>query len=185
MTLWLVGQTVRRAPRRLVLGALGIAFPVAMFATTLFFVDDAARSMTRVALQPVQIEMRALTTSLNVDLSALQRRLASTPGVSRVERFGAADVIVRVPGTPGGWTARLFAVDPSYFQHRPWLRMVSGQFGSGAVLDQSLRDTPGFASAKSLTTSPISTRERSRRVRGARLRRVSSRNQSGSSNVEP
>ncbi|MDP9343409.1 MAG: ABC transporter permease [Actinomycetota bacterium] len=153
MTLWLVRKTVRRAPRRLVLGALGVAFPVAMFGATLFFVDDAARSMTRVALAPVQIEMRALTTSLNVDVGKLSRRLSAVPGVRSVEPFGAADVVVHAAGTSGGWTARLFAVDPSYLQHRPWLRVVSGQLASGAMLDQSLHDTPGFGSAKSITIS--------------------------------
>jgi putative ABC transport system permease protein len=70
-----------------------------------------------------------------------------------VERFGAADVVVHAAGTPGGWTARLFAVDPGYLQHRSWLRVVRGRLGSGAMLDQSLRDTPGFGSAKTLTIS--------------------------------
>ncbi len=41
MTRWLVFHSVRRAPRRLVLGAIGVAFPVAMLAATLLFVDDA------------------------------------------------------------------------------------------------------------------------------------------------
>ncbi|MCW2688847.1 MAG: hypothetical protein JWR37_3737, partial [Mycobacterium sp.] len=58
MIRWLTARTIWRAPRRLLLGTLGVAFPVAMLAATLLFVDDAGHAMTRVALQPVQVEMR-------------------------------------------------------------------------------------------------------------------------------
>lgn len=146
MTLWLTAQTIRRAPRRLVLGALGVAFPVAMLAATLLFVDDADRAMTRVALEPVQVEMRALGTSLDVDMTTISNDLDTVPGVTRAEPFAATDVVVEAAGA-GKWTARLIAVDPSYFPDRPWLRVVSGVPGGGALLDESLRNTPGFASA--------------------------------------
>jgi putative ABC transport system permease protein len=151
MTLWLLGQTLRRAPRRIALGALGVAFPVAMLAATLLFVDQAVNSMTRVALQPVQLEQRALATSLNVDMTAVGRKLAAVPGVTHVDRFAAADVVVRTPSEPGGATARLFAVDPSYLRHHPWVRVATGSFG-GALLDQTLRDySPGFKKARRVT----------------------------------
>ncbi len=146
MTLWLTASTIRRAPRRLVLGALGVAFPVAMLAATMLFVDDADRAMTRVALQPVQIEMRALATSLDADMTAISRGLGSVPGVARAAPFAATDVVVQAPGA-GKWTARLIAVDPSYLADRPWLRVVSGAAGGGALVDESLTHTPGFASA--------------------------------------
>ena len=146
MTLWLTAHTIRRAPRRLVLGALGVAFPVAMFAATLLFVDDADRAMTQVALQPVQIEMRALGTSLDADMTSISHDLAGVPGVASAQPFASTDVVVRAPGA-GQWTARLFAVDPSYFSDRPWLRVVSGTPGGGALLDESLQNTPGFGSA--------------------------------------
>ena len=42
MIRWLLGASVRRAPRRLALAVLGVAFPVAMLAATLLFVDAAA-----------------------------------------------------------------------------------------------------------------------------------------------
>src|ERR1700694_2609459 len=141
MTLWLLIRSLRRAPRRIGLGALGVAFPVAMLAATLLFVDHAVSSMTRVALQPVQLEQRAIATSLDVNMKALQAQLAAVPGVSHVDRFAAADVVVRTPGVQGGSTARLFAVDPVYMQHHPWVRIVSGSFGRGAFLDQALRDS--------------------------------------------
>ncbi|MGB2875489.1 MAG: ABC transporter permease [Gaiellaceae bacterium] len=152
MTLWLLGQSMRRAPRRVALGALGVAFPVAMLAATFLFVDQAVNSMTRVALQPVQLEQRGLATSLNVDMTALTRQLAAVPGVTHVDRFAAADVVVRTPAEPGGATARLFAVDRAYLDHHPWVRLAGGAFGSGALLDQTLRDySPGFGRARRVT----------------------------------
>ncbi len=152
MTLWLLRRSLHRAPRRLALGALGAAFPVAMLAATLLFVDHAVNAMTRVALEPVQVEQRALATSLDVNMSKLQAQFASVPGVTHVDRFAAADVVVRSPAAPGGATARLFAIDPEYLQHHPWVRVVNGPFGHAAFLDQSLGDfSPAFAKARKVT----------------------------------
>jgi putative ABC transport system permease protein len=124
-----------------------------MLAATLLFVDDAVHSMTRVALDPVQVEMRALATSLNVDMNRLNRRLAEIPGVRRVDRFASADVAIHVGGarsphgpptstpfpgaaearsphgppasrsSPGTVKARLFAIDPAYLADHPWVRV--------------------------------------------------------------
>src|SRR5262245_30004796 len=120
---WLVLRTIRRAPRRLLLAALAVAFPVATLAATLLYVDDGTQAMTRVALGPVQIEMRALATSLNADMGRIDARLHAVPGIAGVDVFGAANVVVSASGTPGTSggasaasgrvTARLFAVDPS------------------------------------------------------------------------
>ena len=150
MIRWLTARTIWRAPRRVVLGSLGIAFPVAMLAATILFVDDADRAMTRVALEPVQIEMRAMGRSLDVDMTSVSHDLAQVPAVARAEPFAATNVVVETPGA-GKWTARLIAVDPSYFARRPWLRVVSGKPGGGALLDEALRNTPGFASAASVS----------------------------------
>ena len=128
------------------LGTLGAAFPVAMLAATMLFVDDADRAMTRVALAPVQIEMRAMGRSLDVDMTSVSRDLGAVPAVSRAEPFAATNVVVKAPGA-AKWTARLIAVDPSYFADRPWLRVVNGNPGGGALLDEALRNTPGFGSA--------------------------------------
>jgi putative ABC transport system permease protein len=150
MTRWLVAESIRRAPRRLVLAALGIAFPVAIVAATLLFVNIAASSMTRTALTPVQVEMRALATSLNVNINRVDRQLAAVPGVSHVDRFATANVFV---GAPGGQrvSARLFAVDPSYIAHHPWVRVVHGSLTHGALLDQALQASPGFSSARRIS----------------------------------
>jgi putative ABC transport system permease protein len=122
-----------------------------MLAATLLFVDLAVNTMTHIALEPVQLEQRALATSLTVNMSAVSRRLGAIPGVTHVDRFAAADVVVRSPGNPGGATARLFAIDPSYLAHHPWLRIPTGSLGSGALLDQKLRDyEPGFAKARKI-----------------------------------
>ena len=150
MIRWLTARTIRRAPRRLVLGTLGVAFPVAMLAATMLFVDDADRAMTRVALEPVQIEMRAMGRSLDVDMTSVSHDLGAVPAVARAEPFAATNVVVETPGA-GKWTARLIAVDPSYFAGRPWLRVVSGKPGGGALLDEALRNTPGFASAATVS----------------------------------
>jgi putative ABC transport system permease protein len=152
VTLWLLGRVLRRAPKRTALGALGVAFPVAMLAATLLFVDRAVNAMTRVALEPVQLEQRALATSLDVNMRTVSRQLAAVPGVSHVDRFAAADVIVRTPNAPGGATARVFAIDPSYLAHHAWVRVTEGSLAKGALLDQTLRDySPAFARARKVT----------------------------------
>jgi putative ABC transport system permease protein len=148
--LWLLGTSVRRAPRRFLLAAVGVAFPVAMLAATLFFIDGAVHEMTPHALAPVQVEMRALATGLNVDMDAVDKQLATVPGVLRVDRFATADVVLSAPGT-GKVPARVFAVDPSYFEHHPWVRASSGGLVGGALLGEPLRALPGFATATSVT----------------------------------
>lgn len=135
------------APRRLVLAAVGVAFPVAVLAATLLFVDDAVHSMTRVALDPVQVEMRALATSLDVDMTAVDRRLAAARGVQRVDRFASADVTVGAGGARAPVRARLFAIDPAYLTHHPWVRVGEGSLGAGALLNQPLRGSLGVGSA--------------------------------------
>ena len=67
------------------------------------------------------------------------------------DRFAAADVVIRLPGQGVGATARLFAVDPAYIAHNPWVKVVSGSLGEGALLDQALRASPGFESADRLS----------------------------------
>ena len=150
--LWLLGNGIRQAPRRLVLEAVGIAFPVAMLAATLLYVDDAVQSMTPVALAPVQVEMRAIAKTLDVDVAEVSTRLAQAPGVRRVEPFAAASVTV-APGTSGQVTARLFAVDPAYLDHHDWAKTVSGSLAKGALISQSVLASPGFEGAKTVTIS--------------------------------
>ncbi|MCW2568360.1 MAG: hypothetical protein JWN54_2457 [Mycobacterium sp.] len=151
MTLWLLAHTVRRAPRRLLLAAVGVAFPVALLAATLLYVDLAVHAMTATALRPVQVEMRALATSLNVDMTATARRLARVPGVRRVDRFAAADVVVGATGGTQQATARLYAVDPGYFAHHPWVRATGGRFTGGALLGDTLRAALGARSPAAVT----------------------------------
>lgn len=151
MTSWLLIRGLRRAPRRLLLGAVRVAFPVAVLAATLFFVDTAVRSMTRLALDPVQVEMRAVSTSLDTNLTQVGGQLASIPGIRRVERFASADIVVTAPGVGHRSTARLFAVDPAYIAHHPWVRVVSGSLAGGALLSQSLWAVPGVGTAKTVT----------------------------------
>ena len=152
MTLWMLRQSLHQAPRRMLLGALGVAFPVAMLAATLLFVGVAVNSMTPIALQPVQVEQRALATSLDVHMTKTSAQLARVPGVTHVDRFAAADVVVHAGNSPEGASARLFAVDPVYIDHHPWVRVVSGSLGAGALLDQSIRSySRAFASTHTLT----------------------------------
>jgi putative ABC transport system permease protein len=150
MTAWLLWRTLRRAPRRLLLEATGVAFPVALLAATLLFVDQAVHTMTAVALRPVLTEMRVVARSLDADIAAVSGRLAGLPDVQRAEPFAAVNVVV-APGTSGAYSARLFAVDPSYLNDHPWLRVVSGDLAQGALLDQSLLRTPGFDAGTSVS----------------------------------
>ncbi len=148
---WLLLRSIRRAPRQFALAAIGVAFPVAVLAATLMLVDDASRSMTRIALAPVQVDMRALATSINIDSQAAAGRLAGVPGVQRVDRFASVAIKVSVPGRGAPVAARLFAVDPAYLQHYPWVTVTGGRLDSGALMSQPLSTTPGFADAATVT----------------------------------
>ncbi len=150
--LWLLRRSISQAPRRLVLEAVGVAFPVAMLAATLLFVDHAVQSMTPNALRPVQVEMRALSKSLDVDIAATAAKLASEDGVKMVEPFAAANVLVSA-GNSGQLTTRLFAVRPAYLLNHPWVRVVSGGLTQGALLSQALQASSGFQSATTITIS--------------------------------
>jgi putative ABC transport system permease protein len=147
---WLFARLVRRPLRRFLLGAVGVAFPVAMLGAMLLFVDAAVQSMTRVALDPVQVEMRALASSLTVDMTAAGAQIATVPGVLRVDRFATADVVVSADGaTPS--PARLFAVDPAYFAGHPEVKVSSGDLQAGALLAEPLRAVPGFTTATTIS----------------------------------
>ncbi|HEY7046668.1 MAG TPA: ABC transporter permease [Jatrophihabitantaceae bacterium] len=144
---WLVRPTLRGAPQRLLLAAVAVALPVAILAATLLYVDSALRSMTRVALRPVQVEMRALAASLDTDMRQVARRLSAVPEVKRIDLFGSADVVVsagsaRIP-------ARLYAVDESYLAHHPWVH-TSGDLRRGALLTEPLAAAIGPASTVSI-----------------------------------
>ena len=151
MTLWLALIGIRRAPRRLLLASLGVAFPVAVLAASLLFLNVAVESMTTTSLAPLRLEQRALATTLNADMTSIGKKLAAVPGVSRVDRFAAADVVLTTPGHPGGASARLFAIDPSYLRDNPWVRVVDGRLGHGALLSQTLRAKPGFRSPRKIS----------------------------------
>ncbi len=138
---WLVGPSVRRAPRRLLLAAVAVAFPVAALASTLLYVDDSVRTMTQVSLEPVQVEMRAVATSLDTDMRNVAQRLSGVRTVTRADLFGSADVIVSAPGGQQRVTARLFAVDPSYLEHHPFVH-ATGDLSRGALLNPAIADSP-------------------------------------------
>jgi putative ABC transport system permease protein len=148
--LWLLRRTLLSSPRRLLLAAIGAALPVASVASTLLFVDDGVRAMTRVALQPVQVEMRAVATSLDVDMAAVAGALQSAPGVAHVDRFESADVVLSAAGSPERVAARLFAVDPSYLAHHRWLH-ASGDLAAGALLDMASARAPDLAGAREVS----------------------------------
>lgn len=150
MTPWLLARVFRHAPRRLLLEAVGVAFAVAILASTLLFVDQAIQSMTPLALGSVQVEMRAIGKSLDVDMAAVSERLAAVPGVRSAQPFAAANVVVD-PGTGSAYSARLFAVDPGYLVDHPWVRVVSGSLDQGVLFDQSLLRSPGFDGATDVT----------------------------------
>ena len=149
---WLVRPTVRGAPQRLLLAAVAVALPVAILAATLLFVDTSLRSMTRVALQPVQVEMRALAASLDTDMRQVARRLGTVPDVERLDLFGSADVVVSVPGRPARIPARLFAVDQSYLKHHNWVH-TTGDLRRGALLSATLASESTEAPTVSINPS--------------------------------
>jgi len=139
----LVWRTLARSPRRLLVGLLGIAVPVALLAATSFFVDTSSRSMTRRALVNVKIEIQAVASSPLVDTAAQRAQLARVAGVTRVEPFAAADLMVAFGGS-APVKARVFAVEPSYVANHPWVRPTSGSLATGVLLSDPLRATlPG------------------------------------------
>src|SRR3954462_2574835 len=149
---WLFLRLGGRAPRRFLLGGGGGALPGAMLGSILLYVDSTVPSMTAVALAPVQVEMRALASSLDVDMTAAGRVISQAPGVLRVDRFATADVIVSAPGA-APTAARLFAVDADYLDHHPEVSLSPGALQAGAALAQPLRDVPGFTAATAVSIS--------------------------------
>src|SRR3954469_13976401 len=149
---WLFLRLGRRPLRGFLLGAGGGGFPVPMLGALLLYVDSTVPSMTAVALAPVQVEMRALAGSLDVDMTAAGRVISQVPGVLRVDRFATADVIVSAPGA-APTAARLFAVDADYLDHHPEVSLSPGALQAGAALAQPLRDVPGFTAATAVSIS--------------------------------
>ena len=147
---WLLRRSLLRGPWRVVLEAVTVAFPVAMLAATLWYIDTAVQSMTPNALAPVQIEMRGVAKSLDVDMAAISAQLASSPDVALSEPFAAAKILVS-NGNSGQLTARLFAVRPEYIAAHPWIKTISGSLANGVMLSQSVKDAPEFAAADSIT----------------------------------
>lgn len=151
MSLWsLAMRSLVRSPGRLVLSTLAVAFPVAVMGSTLLFVDQSTQQMTRQSLAPVQIDMRALATSLGTDMDGVRRRLEAVPGARTVDPFAAVDVVVGAPGASTRLSARLIAVEPGYFRHHPWVR-AQGDLTSGALLNGGITGVPGYADAHQLS----------------------------------
>lgn len=138
MIVRLAMRTVLRSPRRLLIGLLGVAVPVALFAATGFFVDTSAQKMTTQALTPVQIDMQALVTSPQIPPGPIAARLAGQQPVTRVEPFASVDLPVQLPGAAASRTVRVFAVDPAYLTRHPWVRLETGSLSQGALLTDSL-----------------------------------------------
>lgn len=131
-------RTVLRSPRRLLIGLLGVAVPVSLFAATAFFVDTSAQKMTQQAIAPVQIDMQALISSPRSAPGPIASQLAARPQVSRVEPFASVDLPVQLPGAAAARTVRVFAVDPSYLARHDWVRKETGSLTQGALITDSL-----------------------------------------------
>lgn len=147
---WLVLRSAAAAPRRLLVAALAVAFPVVALASTLLFVEHSLQGMTRHALAPVQVPMRATATSLDTDLAKVRDELGSVPGVRSVDVYGAADVVVGVAGAPTRVTARLVAIEPDYLKNHPWVR-VDGDLTKGVLLNGGVVDAAGFGAARTVS----------------------------------
>ena len=147
---WLLRRSLARGPWRAGLEAVTVAFPVAMLAATLWYVDTATQSMTPNALSRVQVEMRAVAKSLDADMTAISAQLAQSTDVALVEPFAAAKVLVGT-GNSGLVTARLFAVRPNYIAAHPWIKTVMGSLDKGVLLSQSVKESPDFAAAETVT----------------------------------
>lgn len=134
----LVFRTLLRSPRRLLIGLVGVAVPVALFAATAFFVDTSSKKMTTQAVAPVQIDMQVLASSPTVDLRAITPKLASIPGIQAAEPFASATVPALIPGSATPRDIKVFAIQPSYLQRYPWVHVSSGSFAAGALLADPL-----------------------------------------------
>ena len=148
--LWLLWHNLIRTPLRFGLEAVAVAFPVAMLAATLWYVDGAVQTMTPNALAHIQVEMRGVAKSLDSDIAAISAKLSTAPNVIAAEPFAAAKVVIS-NGNSGQLTARLFAVGPGYLASHPWVKTLGGALSLGAMLSQSVSDAPEFAGATSVT----------------------------------
>ena len=145
-----VARTLARSPRRLLVGIVGIAVPVALFAGTAFFVDTATRSMTAHALVPVQVDMQVLAKSASANMVSIDAHLAGVPHVHNVERYALVDLPVVAPGTSVARPVRIFAVDPSYLDTHTWVRRTSGQLAGGVLVAEALAGPGGLTPGATL-----------------------------------
>lgn len=134
-------RTLFRSPRRLIVGLLGVAVPVALFSATAFFVDTSSRTMTAHALLPVQIDMQVLARNAKADMTTIDAGLARVPQVRRVEPFAVVDLQASPPGAAAPRQVRVFAVRPDYLANHPWVHTTSGALAGGVLLADPLAGT--------------------------------------------
>ncbi len=99
MIAWLLRRSLLPRPWRVALEAITMAFPVAMLAATLWYVDTAIQSMTPNAFANVQVEMRGASTGQVAGLAMVQAAVAGVAG-SVLGLRAAALAVSAVVGHP-------------------------------------------------------------------------------------
>lgn len=134
-------RSVLRSPRRFGLGLLGVALPVALFASTAFYIDTSAKQLSSHAVSAVQIDMQVLASTPATTAAALDAALTGLPHVRKVEPFATVDLTAILPGGGAPRTIRVFSVLPGYLANHPWVKATSGTLAGGAMLADTLGAT--------------------------------------------
>ena len=129
-----------RGGMRSVAYLVGLALALALFSSTLFFIDGSSRSLTQRAIAPVLLDFQARTFDPTVNITTYTAQLRSQPKVATVEPFISAGVtVVPTTGTATAFPTRLFAIAPTYPTTFTLLRISGGSFpASGALISEQL-----------------------------------------------
>lgn len=117
---------------------LGLGLAIALFSTTLFFIDASARTLTQRAIAPVYLDFQGRSIGTTPDVTTLIPRLQGHPGISAIAPFASSAIVVAPSGavaTPAtAIAAQLLAVPTDYPATFPVLRVSAGTFSPGSAL---------------------------------------------------
>ncbi|HZC08380.1 MAG TPA: FtsX-like permease family protein [Ktedonobacterales bacterium] len=136
-----------RGGKRSLAYLIGLGLALALFSSTLFFIDGSARTLTQRAIAPVLLDFQARSVDPLTDVTRYQRQLGAIAGVSSAQPFVSAAIGVLPPAgassSSGASAANsvsapvaacLFAAPPSYLAHVGVLRLSAGAFPAGGAL---------------------------------------------------
>ncbi|GAC1540202.1 MAG: hypothetical protein NVS2B7_12310 [Herpetosiphon sp.] len=138
-------RSLARSGTRSAAYLIGLSLAVALFSSTLFFIDGSARSMTQRAIAPVVLDFRVRAVDPKVDVTTFITLLQQHAGITAAAPFAAGTLKVGGGSVNAAVPARLFAVSPEYLKTFPLLTITTGSFVPGqALISEQLAISQGL-----------------------------------------